>query len=105
MKRKRKIDQLADLISHDGRYWAETQDDHYLIRFNRVDNDRNNLVLMFDLGVTWEPFKAYPTPRFCTVDITDIPKAARNLMRLADAWAEGRIEYNAKEDSAQHFMK
>ena len=51
------IDQLAELISHDGRYWAETHDDHYLIRFNRVDNDRNNLVLMFDLGVTWEPLR------------------------------------------------
>lgn len=78
---------IAQAINnHDG-YWAELGDDHYLIRFGKtgVGGEDCNHVLMYDLGITWEPTRAYPTPRYCTIKIDDPEKAARNMIKIIEA--------------------
>lgn len=91
---------IAKIVNDHEDFWAELGDDHYLLRFNTTAEDGNNLVLMYDLGVTWEPYRAYPTPRYCIIDITDAETAAQNLMKLAKA----ELPMQCDDDSYQHLV-
>ena len=57
------------------RYWAEEQDDW----------DGTTYVLMGDLGVTWEPGRAYPTKEIGRVCPEDGPAAAVAVLVAAAA--------------------
>jgi hypothetical protein len=98
------ITKIAAIINSHGDYWAELDDGDYLLKFGRRDYDGNNLVLMPDLGVTWEPFRAYPTPRYCSITIEDVAQAARNLMKLADCYAREELPEHCKDGSFQHLI-
>lgn len=94
------LEEIAKIINETPGYWAEVGDDEYLIRFNRSDDDGNNLVLMSDYGVTWEPYRAYPTPRYCRITLDDAQQAAKHLMLLADAI----LPSHCPDDAFQHLI-
>lgn len=117
------LQNICNIINSDDRFWAEPDDDHYLIRlFARMLPERypnwhddmyervQPLVLMYDLGVTWEPARAYPTPQF--IDVTPIwgdkTKVAEALKRLMILWHYGDIksqrEKNDPEPMYQHIV-
>lgn len=72
----------------------------YLIRYNlQLPDDAedegenpNPLVLMGDLGVTWESLRAYSTVRYCTVTLDDLPKTAEKLWKIAKAREAGTLK-------------
>jgi len=80
-------------------YWAELEDtvprnkETYLIRFGKASTGlHTNLVLMGDLGITWEPWKAYPTDEMARIDGEDLSVDLGIMKAQADDW------YGKKEE-------
>jgi hypothetical protein len=88
---------LCDRLKLFDGVWAELGDETYLIRFGLdeqegLQHEGNNLALMDDFGVTWEPFKAYPTPCYGYVDPKDTEGAAQKMLRIAKRYFLGEGE-------------
>jgi hypothetical protein len=98
---KEKLRLLCEALRNQG-LWAELGEnldninrDSYLLRFKVPDDDGNNLALMGDLGVTWEPWRVWSTPCYCTVSLDDIQATADKLVRVAKAWKDGKLPAEA----------
>ena len=101
---REQLAKIVEILNNHGDYWAELGGSYYLIRFGRRDEDNNNLVLMHDLGITWEPNRAYPTPRYCSITIEDAEQAAKNLMKIADTRKRGELPAHCEDDYFQHLV-
>jgi hypothetical protein len=104
--------QIAKIIDDTPGFVAELGDETYLIRFNRdnvyedgYDGPENNLALMADLHITFEPWKACMTPTYCIISIDDAPTAARQMMAICKAYSEGKLPMNADgEGTGEAFL-
>jgi hypothetical protein len=79
--------------------WAEVnleEESEYLLRFG-VPGEGTPLVVMGDLGVTWEPARAYPTPCYCRISLDDLEATAARLARVARAFADDKLPLGAQE--------
>lgn len=100
------LQQIKEIIERNENYWAELGDEEYLLRFGKYKDDgvgsvpNDFLVLMGDLGVTWEPHRAYPTPRYCRINIEDPQKAASDLITLLNT----ELPLQCSEDHFQHLV-
>lgn len=94
------LDKLAKTLNETPGYWADRNDcwtpdeeshkDNYLLRYGKTqDADAeltNNLVVMGDLGTTWEPWRAYPTEERTTITGDDLAADLETLKADADDW-------------------
>ncbi|MHC4406229.1 MAG: hypothetical protein ACYTG0_41880 [Planctomycetota bacterium] len=93
------LDQLAARLNSLKGYWATREDcwpqgykdgeepgkGAYLLRYGKTTDEMvNNLVVMGDLGTTWEPWRAYPTERRATITGTDLEADLATLKADAD---------------------
>lgn len=67
----------------------------YLIRMICLVDDPGeenlDLVVMGDLGVTYEPSGPTTTPRYCTINLDNLGETADKLIRLAKTRREGKL--------------
>lgn len=71
--------------------------DDYLLDFG-LDGS-HNFVVMGDLGVTWEPSRAYTTPCYGQIRLTTPIQVAAILMKFTDLARDGLVPSHS-EDSA-----
>lgn len=100
-----RLDNIIDIINEDDRFNAERGDDHYLIRvftnmpyqfpFWESGWTETPIVMMYDYGVTWEPTRAYPTPRWLLLDpqIHDDAVIAETLKAVTIKYAYNEIGF------------
>ncbi len=109
MELKRKLHKLAEILN-DGIMDVEVidsiadqpHDDDYLLRMRLVcwgpdDGLHNNLLLMGNLGVTFEPFKMCSTPTYCVIALDDLEIAAAKIQRVMAAHAAEELPYTVSE--------
>lgn len=89
--------QASGLYAELGEVLDDINRNSYLLRFGVSSDDGNPLVLMGDLGVTWEPARVWSTPCYCTISLDDIQVAADKLVRVAKAWEEGKLPSSVAE--------
>ena len=81
------IKRLAALLDCEEDLWATTEDcEPYLMRFGKIDGGmRNNLVVMSDRGLTWEPYRTYPTPKMGQL-VGNLESDVAECLRVLDEW-------------------
>ena len=62
----------------------------YLIRFSDGSGDKQCLLLMGDMGITWEPARAWPTEAFGYIKGNDPEKDAARMIKLGLNYYKGK---------------
>lgn len=94
--RTQHLQAIVDILNANN-YGAGLGDDVYLIRYNHPEEKRNNLALMSDYGITWEPNKAYPTPEMGRITAKDPQTDAKIMMTIADKYNAGHPSQSTDE--------
>lgn len=90
-------EEIAKIINATSGMWAEVPEhelsdkitkETYVVRYGSQESDDNNLVLMGDYGITWEPSRAYPTTQLATIEHLTVDEAVERMLETADDYYE-----------------
>lgn len=90
-------EKIAAIIATTPGMWAEVPEhelsdkiakETYVVRYGSQESDDNNLVLMGDCGITWEPSRAYPTEQLATIEHLTVNEAVEKMLETAKDYYE-----------------
>ena len=95
-QRKHALAQIAKKINSNDKYIAcaadaDRNNPDYLLYVGRNNGDSVDLVVMYDYGITWEPCRAYPTPCYHVIDLTNIKRSVLEIQLVIDLWSDKKL--------------